>query len=902
MGIGDLHDKNYASHEAVIPFYGFADGELIESTPGHCLYSVYVYPTKEFEDGQRSSLPLVLAVAIASACCFLYLFCCICYRFFNHRRTVEQQHTAASNRRIVSSLFPSHVRDQLYFADSGGSTHGTKNRLKLFLSGGNSVVPQTEDEIEEDFMFKGCPIADTFADTTVLVADIAGFTGTSALAIGSTDSVLVCFVVGSHCCLLSRYQHGVLLVNPLKSLPSLKRSTKLLMISPKRKESTKWRPLVRASILICKHRTFLVSPGFSSFLPSSDLTSGDSYVAVAGVPKPRKDHAVAMARFALSCLHRMHTLTKKLEIVLGPDTADLDIRFGLHSGSVTAGVVRGDRSRFQLFGDSMNVASRMEKTSFPGKIQVSKETADLLVAAGKSHWLVARQDRVLTQSSGEMQTYWLLFKKAPSSVACTQTTTSESDGGDSEECSFSEEDAITSEANAAVATRLEAARIEKVTRLVQWNADIMLALLKKLALYRQTCRGVGGSSTRGIRIRSRNSANDWFSRKGDTAFDELTETISFPAFDACRHATFLAQDEQQGNVQLGEAVEEQLLDYCSAVASMYRDNAFHSFEHASHMVSSVVKLLSNIVTSNESCDNDNSTNGESSSSTTMDTATSHTSAALMHHHEYTFGITSDPMTQFATVFSALIHDVDHTGVPNSRLCAESPQMAAVYKQKSVAEQNSLDLAWDMLQDDSFQELRSAIYTTPEEQQRFRQLVVNSVLATDMLDQELSAQRNERWQEAFSKIRVEAYSKKELLDRKATVVIEHLMQASDCAHTMQHWHVYRKWNERLFREQYQAYVQGRAGTNPADDWYEGEIQFFDSTILPLARKLQDCGVFGVSSDEYLQFAEKNRAEWEVRGKEVVATMLEEARDTLGSPKTAKAKGSTSFHQALRNAPW
>jgi class 3 adenylate cyclase len=55
-------------------------------------------------------------------------------------------------------------------------------------------------------------------------------------------------------------------------------------------------------------------------------TVGDCYVAVAGLPDPRHDHAVVMARFARDCLARMRVLTRKLEVTLGPDTADLSIR------------------------------------------------------------------------------------------------------------------------------------------------------------------------------------------------------------------------------------------------------------------------------------------------------------------------------------------------------------------------------------------------------------------------------------------------------------------------------------------------------------------------------------------------------------------------------------------------
>ena len=74
-------------------------------------------------------------------------------------------------------------------------------------------------------------------------------------------------------------------------------------------------------------------------------------MAAAGVPEPRANHAVVMARFAGKCRTEMVQVCKKLEISLGPGTSDLRCRFGLHSGSVTAGVLRGEKARFQLFGD-----------------------------------------------------------------------------------------------------------------------------------------------------------------------------------------------------------------------------------------------------------------------------------------------------------------------------------------------------------------------------------------------------------------------------------------------------------------------------------------------------------------------------------------------------------------------
>ena len=103
--------------------------------------------------------------------------------------------------------------------------------------------------------------------------------------------------------------------------------------------------------------------------------------------------------------------------------------------------------------------------------------------------------------------------------------------------------------------------------------------------------------------------------------------------------------------------------------------------------------------------------------------------------------------------------------------------------------------------------------------------------------------------------------------------------------------------------HKAYREGRAEKDPSEFWYKGEIGFFDFYIIPLAKKLKECGVFGVSSDEYLNYAIKNRGkcsyylciflllwfihelrffffyadfdteEWIVKGNEIVEQMLE-----------------------------
>ena len=85
-------------------------------------------------------------------------------------------------------------------------------------------------------------------------------------------------------------------------------------------------------------------------------------------------------------------------------------------------------------------------------------------------------------------------------------------------------------------------------------------------------------------------------------------------------------------------------------------------------------------------------------------------------------------------------------------------------------------------------------------------------------------------------------------------------------------VYQTWNERLFAEMCAAYREGRIDKCPSEGWYKGEIWFFDNYIIPLAKKLDTCGVFGVSTDEFLSYATVNRQNWLERREDIVAKWL------------------------------
>jgi adenylate cyclase len=139
-------------------------------------------------------------------------------------------------------------------------------------------------------------------------------------------------------------------------------------------------------------------------------TIGDAYMVAAGVPTPRPDHARALALIALDMLEAVRS-----ENVLG--RLGLELRIGINSGPVVAGVIGRKRFLYDLWGDAVNTASRMESHGTPGHIQVTEATYDLL----RDEFELVPRGGVQIKGKGEMQTWYVTGKRTAAQQAGAST-------------------------------------------------------------------------------------------------------------------------------------------------------------------------------------------------------------------------------------------------------------------------------------------------------------------------------------------------------------------------------------------------------------------------------------------------------------------------------------------------
>jgi class 3 adenylate cyclase len=129
-------------------------------------------------------------------------------------------------------------------------------------------------------------------------------------------------------------------------------------------------------------------------------TIGDAYMAVAGLPTPVADHAARAARMALGMQAAVRAANERT-------SHRLDLRIGLHTGPVVAGVIGKKKFAYDLWGDAVNVAARMESHGLPGELQLSATTAALLPETFE----LEERGMIEVKGRGAMRTLWLRGEK-----------------------------------------------------------------------------------------------------------------------------------------------------------------------------------------------------------------------------------------------------------------------------------------------------------------------------------------------------------------------------------------------------------------------------------------------------------------------------------------------------------
>lgn len=254
----DLHDPRYDDLFIEGPFADMYNPSEYTNGSEHCVYTMKVYPTQAFEDSYKTNQPLLFSLGVL----FIFIFTTLIFLVFDclvRRRQNELVDTARKQNAIVSSLFPKSIQQKL-MGETKKDAFDSKNNGDKKKAGKAGLRMFLNGKEEEKKAESGTeqPIADLFPETTIMFGDIVNFTAWSSAREPSQVFTLLKAIYAEFDSIAKRRQ------------------------------------VFKVEVV------------------------GDCYVAVAGLPDPRPDHALIMAKFARDCMYKMREVTHELEVKLGP--------------------------------------------------------------------------------------------------------------------------------------------------------------------------------------------------------------------------------------------------------------------------------------------------------------------------------------------------------------------------------------------------------------------------------------------------------------------------------------------------------------------------------------------------------------------------------------------------------
>jgi class 3 adenylate cyclase len=167
--------------------------------------------------------------------------------------------------------------------------------------------------------------------------------------------------------------------------------------------------LAPADVVVLLDRVFAGWDGLAAHHGVEKIkTIGDAYMAAAGLPSPREDHAEAIADMALE-------MGAEVERCAAESGLQLEVRIGMDTGPVVAGVIGRAKFIYDLWGDTVNTASRMESHGVPGAIQVTERAYEQL----RDRYDLRQRGTIEVKGKGPMTTYLLLGRRDQSSAEPT---------------------------------------------------------------------------------------------------------------------------------------------------------------------------------------------------------------------------------------------------------------------------------------------------------------------------------------------------------------------------------------------------------------------------------------------------------------------------------------------------